>query len=68
MSKNALGTLWRIGGIFISLVLIWFVPVCFGVYLLLLISDIDFSFGLSFWVFICVMILRMFYPQNVFSR
>jgi len=66
MSSNAIGTVFRIGLIFISLILIWLSPIILGYYLICLIFEIKFSFDVVFLLFMLCIFIRMFYPKNVF--
>lgn len=66
MSKNALGTIIRIIGIFFSLIALWFL----GVGVLYLVACYALSitptlFGYSVGMG-AVILFRMFYPKNVF--
>ena len=67
MSSNAIGTVLRIGLIFISLILIWFIPIVIGYYLLSLVFGMKFSLSGAFFLFAVVVLIRIFYPQNVFQ-
>lgn len=67
MSSNALGTLLRIGVIFISLFLLWFIPTMGVYYLICFVSGMEFSLQGSFYLFSLVILFRAFYPKNVFK-
>lgn len=67
MSKNAIGTLFIIGFIFLTLILFWmtltalfYVTVCF-------LFEFRFSLKIYFLLFFAIMLFRMFYPKNVFK-
>jgi len=68
MSSNAIGTVFRIGLIFISLILVWLLPIVIGYYLLALVFGMEFSFQVLFILFCLLIGVRMFYPKNVFSN
>ena len=67
MSSNAIGTVFRIGLIFISLIFIWFTPIFIGYYLLSLVFGMTFSLSDALFIFTVVVLIRMFYPKNVFK-
>ncbi|WP_041654701.1 hypothetical protein [Arcobacter sp. L] len=66
MSKNSIGTIFRIFLIFLSLVSFWLVTLAIFYLVISLIFSIEFSFKTYFILFSCFIIFRMFYPKNVF--
>jgi len=67
MSSNAIGTVFRIVLIFLSLIAIWLIPLTIIYYLIALVLGIGFSFLSVIYLFLGIMIFRMFYPKNVFK-
>ena len=66
MSSNSIGTIFRIVFIFFSLITIWFIPIAIGYYCITLLLGISFSFYNTMYLFVGVMVFRMFFPKNVF--
>ncbi|MDN5108270.1 hypothetical protein PJV93_10290 [Aliarcobacter butzleri] len=66
MSKNSIGTVFRIILIFFSLVSFWLVTLALFYFLVSTIFNIEFSLKTYFILFSCFIIFRMFYPKNVF--
>jgi hypothetical protein len=66
MSKNSIGTIFRIFLIFLSLVSFWLVTLAIFYLVISLIFSIEFSLKTYFILFSCFIIFRMFYPKNVF--
>ncbi|MCG3702595.1 hypothetical protein [Aliarcobacter butzleri] len=66
MSKNSIGTVFRIILIFFSLVSFWLVILAIFYFLISIIFNIELSLKTYFILFSCFIIFRMFYPKNVF--
>lgn len=66
MNSNIIGTILRIFAISFSILVFWYLSINIFYFLITLIFDIDFSLGLSFLLFGIVILIRMFYPKNVF--
>lgn len=66
MSKNSIGTIFRIVLIFFSLVSFWLVTLAIFYFLVSTIFNIELSLKTYFILFSCFIIFRMFYPKNVF--
>ncbi|PUE66803.1 hypothetical protein B0175_05400 [Arcobacter lacus] len=66
MSKNSIGTIFRIVLIFFSLVSFWLVTLAIFYFLVSTIFNIDINLKTYFILLFCFIIFRMFYPKNVF--
>ena len=66
MSKNSIGTVFRIVLIFFSLVCFWLVTFAIFYFLVSTIFNIELNLKTYFILFSCFIIFRMFYPKNVF--
>ena len=66
MNLNSIGTITRIVFIAIGLVAIWYASISAVYFLISVLFGLEFSFIISVLLFGVVMILRMFYPKNVF--
>ncbi|WP_138625974.1 hypothetical protein [Aliarcobacter butzleri] len=66
MSKNSIGTVFRIVLIFFSLVSFWLLTLAIFYFLVSTIFNIDINLKTYFILFSCFIIFRMFYPKNVF--
>lgn len=67
MSSNAFGSILRIFGIFMSVILFWFVVVNSIYFLSIFIFDLSFSWGIAFSLFGMFVLIRSFYPKNIFD-
>jgi len=65
MSINSIGTILRIVLIFLSVVLVWFIPILISYYVICLVLGIEFTIIGSLYVFGVVIVIRAFYPKNV---
>ena len=66
MSNNAVGTVLRIVMIFILLVLVWVIGIAFVYGLFCLLLGMTFSLKTLGGLFVALVMVRMFYPRNVF--
>ena len=66
MSKNSIGTVFRIILIFFSLVCFWLLILAIFYFLISTVFNIELSLKTYFILFFCFIIFRMFYPKNVF--
>ena len=66
MSINAIGTLFRIVMIFLTLICFWYVSVSLIYFGFTLLTSFEFSVQNSFILFGVFILFRMFYPKNVF--
>lgn len=66
MSINAIGTVLRIAFIAFGLVAIWYLSIGAIYFLITIIFSLKFSFAILALLFAAVMLLRMFFPKNVF--
>lgn len=66
MSSNAIGTVFRIIGIFFSLITIWYIIVALAYFTVCFIGGFSFSLATSFILLGVFLVFRMFYPKNVF--
>jgi len=66
MSKNSIGTIFRIVLIFFSLISFWLVTLAIFYFLVSTIFNIDINLKTYFILLFCFIIFRMFYPKNVF--
>ena len=66
MSTNAIGTIFRIIGIFLSLIIFWYGTITLIYFIFCLIINVKFDFNLSFLLFGIFIVFRAFYPKNVF--
>lgn len=65
--SSHLGTLFRVGGIFIGLISFWITVSFLGVLFIASIFNIDIDLLSLFYLSLLILILRLFYPRFVFS-
>jgi hypothetical protein len=68
MSNNTIGTIFRIFGIFFTLLIFWYTISNIPYFLASLIFNIVFSFKISLLFFGIVLTVRIFYPKNIFTN
>ena len=67
MSSNAIGTIIRIGFIALFVMLLWLLS-ALAVYLVVIfLFGLEFSLSTYSILFLLLILLRMFYPKNVFK-
>lgn len=66
MSSNAIGTVIRIVGIFLTLTAFWYGSVAILYFISCLVFNLNFSFKITLLLFGSLLIFKMFYPKNVF--
>ena len=66
MSSNAIGTIIRITFITIGLIGFWFFNVTLSYFVLCYLFNLEFIFSTLLILFTMVILVRMFYPKNVF--
>ena len=67
MSSNAIGTIIRIGFIALFVMLLWLLSVLAVYLVVIFIFGLEFSLSTYSILFLLLILLRMFYPKNVFK-
>lgn len=67
MSSNAIGTIIRIGFIAMFVMLFWALLVLVVYLITIFLFNLDFSIGTYFALFAFLILVKMFYPKNVFK-
>lgn len=66
MTSNAIGTIFRAFIILASLIFIWFISISVVYLIICFIFDLKFTIFYNLIIFSSIVIVRMFYPKNVF--